>query len=122
MSFLRLLQHDVGGAQEDVLAVAVGDPAQGAHAARDDDHRVGSIGAAGEGGVHALEIVRDGPGRQAQAAGQFLGDHRRGVVAEHDMYLMLAGIEVIEQALGVKRAAGSGDGDKYSQGRRMVES
>jgi hypothetical protein len=28
---------------------------------------------------------------------------------------MLRGIEIVEQALSVKRAAGSGDGDKYSQ-------
>jgi hypothetical protein len=31
--------------------------------------------------------------------------------------VVLAGIEVIEQALGVERATGSGDGDKYSQGQ-----
>jgi hypothetical protein len=35
---------------------------------------------------------------------------------------VLAGIEVVEQALGVERAAGSGNGDKYSQRQRMVES
>jgi hypothetical protein len=35
---------------------------------------------------------------------------------------VLARIEVVEQALGVERAAGSGNGDKYSQGQRMVES
>lgn len=33
---------------------------------------------------------------------------------------MLDGIEIVEEALGVKRAAGSSDGDKYSQGRRML--
>jgi hypothetical protein len=38
------------------------------------------------------------------------------------MQLLLPGIEIIEQALSVKRTAGSGDGDKYSQARRMVES
>ena len=36
------------------------------------------------------------------------------------MNLVLAGIEIVEETLGVKRAAGSGDGDKYSQGRRML--
>jgi hypothetical protein len=35
---------------------------------------------------------------------------------------VLARIKVIEQALGVERPAGSGDGDKYSQKQRMVES
>jgi hypothetical protein len=35
--------------------------------------------------------------------------------------LVLARIKVVQQALGVKRAAGSGYGDKYSQGLRMVE-
>ena len=119
---LAFLQHDVGGAQENVVAGAVRNPAQGAHAARDDDHRVGGVGAAGEGGVHTLEIVRDGPGREAQATRKFLGDDRRGVTAKHDVNLVLARIKVIEQALGVERPAGSGDGDKYSQKQRMVES
>jgi hypothetical protein len=36
--------------------------------------------------------------------------------------LVLAGIEVVEQSLGIERAAGSGNGDEYSQRRRMVES
>ena len=119
---LLFLQHDVGGPQQDIVAVAVRDPAERAHAARDDDHRVRSIGAARKWGVHALQIVRDRAGRQAQAAGKFLGDHRRRVAAEHDVKLVLAGIEIVEQALSVKGAAGSGDGDKYSQVRRMVES
>jgi prepilin-type N-terminal cleavage/methylation domain-containing protein len=119
---LVFLQHDVGGAQEKVVAVAVGDPAQSAHAAREDDHRIRGVGAAGERGVHALEIMRDGPGWQVQAAGQFLGDHRRSVTAEHNVKLVLPGVEVVEQALGVERTAGSGDGDKYSQGLRLVES
>jgi hypothetical protein len=35
---------------------------------------------------------------------------------------MLGRIEIVEQALGVERAAGSGNSDKYSQGQRMVES
>jgi hypothetical protein len=34
---------------------------------------------------------------------------------------MLAGVEIVEEPLGVKRTAGSGDGDQYSQGRRIVE-
>jgi hypothetical protein len=37
------------------------------------------------------------------------------------MNLVLRRIEVVEQALSVKRAAGSSDGDKYFQGRRMVD-
>jgi hypothetical protein len=34
---------------------------------------------------------------------------------------VLARIKVVQQTLGVKRAAGSGNGDKYSQRLRMVE-
>ena len=115
------LQGDVGRAEQHVFAIAMGDPAQRAHAARDDDHGVGSIGAAGEWGVHALEIVRDRAGRQPQAAGQFLRDDCRGILTEYDVDLVLAGIEVVEQPLGIKRAAGSGDGDKYSQQLWMVD-
>jgi hypothetical protein len=42
-------------------------------------------------------------------------------LAEHDVNLMLAGVQIVEEALGVKRATGSGNGDKYSQRQRMVE-
>jgi hypothetical protein len=30
---------------------------------------------------------------------------------------VLLGIKIVEQPLGIERAAGSGDGDKYSQGQ-----
>jgi len=109
------LQHDVGGAQEHIVAVTVRNPSQRAHAARDNDHRVGGIGAAGKGRVHALEVVRDGARGQAQPPGQFLGNHRWRVAAQDNIDLVLAGIQVVEQPLGVERAAGSGNGDKYSQ-------
>jgi hypothetical protein len=35
--------------------------------------------------------------------------------------LVLAGVEIIEESLGVQRAAGSGNCDEYSQGQRIVE-
>jgi hypothetical protein len=34
---------------------------------------------------------------------------------------VLAGVEIIEESLGVQRAAGSGNSDEYSQGQRIVE-
>ena len=113
---LLLLQHHIGGAQQDVLAVAVGDAAQRAHGAGNHDHRVGRVRAAGERRVHALQVVRCHARWKPQAAGQFLGDHCWRVVAEHHVDLVLGGIQVVEQTLGVKRAAGSGDGDEYFQG------
>ena len=36
-------------------------------------------------------------------------------MAQDDMDFVLAGVEVVEQPLGVKRAAGSGDGHENSQ-------
>jgi hypothetical protein len=58
--------------------------------------------------------------RQAQALGQFLGDHRLRIIAEDDMKLMLAAINIIEEPLGIKHPAGSGYGDDYSQADRSL--
>jgi len=52
---------------------------------------------------------------QAQAAGQFHGDDLRRVMAHHDVDFMRARIQIIEQPLRVKRAAGSGDGNEDFQ-------
>ncbi|GDY19509.1 hypothetical protein LBMAG56_08540 [Verrucomicrobiota bacterium] len=38
-----------------------------------------------------------------------------GVIAQHDVNFVVGGVEVVEQTLGVKRAAGTGDGDQDSQ-------
>jgi len=50
--------------------------------------------------------------RQFQPVGQFHRDDLLRVIAQHDMDFMLARIQIIEQPLRVKRAGGSGDGDK----------
>ena len=52
------------------------------------------------------------PGGQAQAAGQFLGDDLLRVIALHDVDFVRARVEIVEQPLRVKRAAGSGDGNE----------
>ena len=113
--FALLFQDHVGSAEQYILAVPVGDAAERAHGAGDDDHHVRRIGAAGEGGVHALQPVRFHAGRKFQTFGQFGGHDLLRVIAHHDMDLVLGRIEVVEQALRVKRAAGSGDGDKDFQ-------
>src|SRR5207244_1927239 len=95
-----------------VFAVAVRDAAQRAHRAGDDDHRVRRVRAARERGVHAFEIVRLHAGRQAQAAGQFLGDDLLRVVALHDVDFVRLWVEVVEQPLRVERAAGAGEGNE----------
>ena len=112
INFFAFLQHHVGGTEQHVLAVSMGDAAHRAHRAGDDDHGVGRIRAAGKWRVHAFEVVRLDPDGQAQAVGQFLGDDLLGVVAHHDMDFVLARVEIIEQPLRVKRAAGSGDGNE----------
>ena len=38
-----------------------------------------------------------------------------GIIAEHQVDLILSSIEVVEQALGIQHTAGSCDGNKYSQ-------
>ena len=54
---------------------------------------------------------------QAQAFGHLFADDLVRVIAEHDVDLVLARVEVVEQALGVERTAGSGDGDENFHGR-----
>ncbi len=49
---------------------------------------------------------------QAQAAGQFPGDDLLRVIAQHDVDFVLARIQIVEQPLRVKRAAGPGDGNE----------
>ena len=52
--FLVFLEHHIGGAEQGVFAVAVGNATEGAHGAGEDDHRIKGIGAAGERDIHAL--------------------------------------------------------------------
>jgi hypothetical protein len=59
--------------------------------------------------------------RKTQSAGEFLGDDRVGVVAEQNVKFVVPGAELVEEALGVKGAAGSGDGDDDSHAWRLTE-
>ena len=97
---------------QNVLTVTVCDAAHRAHRAGNHHHRVRRIGAAGERGVHALERVGSGAVGQAQTRGEFLRDDLSGIIAEDDVEFVLARVQVVEQALRVKRAAGSRDGDE----------
>ena len=81
--------------------------------AGNDHHRIRRVRAAGKRRVHAFDVVRLDAGRQAQAAGQFPGDDLRRVMAEHNVDFVRVRVEVVEQPLGVKRAAGPGDGNEY---------
>src|SRR5690606_41767892 len=54
-------------------------------------------------------IVANDAGLEPQALGKFLLNHRRRVAAENDMDLVIHGIKGVQQALRVKRAAGTGD-------------
>jgi hypothetical protein len=52
---------------------------------------------------------------QPQALRQFQADDLLGVLAQHDVDVVVARIQVVEQPLRVNRAGGSGDGDEYFQ-------
>jgi hypothetical protein len=52
---------------------------------------------------------------QPESSRQFLGDHLLRVVTLHHMNLMRSRVEIVEQALCVKRTAGTGDGNEYFQ-------
>ena len=88
------------------------DTAKRAHAAGYDNHCIWRVGTAGERSIHALEIVHRRARWKLEAAGEFFGNDGLGIIAEHDMDLMLSGSEAIQEALGIKRAAGSSDGDE----------
>jgi len=57
--------------------------------------------------------------RQAQTFGQLLRNNGLGVIAQHDMNFMFAAIKIVQQTLSVEQAAGPGNGNEYSQGRRI---
>lgn len=62
----------------------------------------------------------DHAGGQAQAAGQFRSHHLMGVITHHHVDFVLARVQIIEQPLGIQRAAGSGDGNKDLQCKRII--
>ena len=57
-----LLERDVGGAGDERVGQTVGDGGQRAHGARQDDHAVGWMAAAGDGGADVGVGVLDGLG------------------------------------------------------------
>src|SRR2546428_10996067 len=90
-------------------------------AAGNADHRVEGVRAAGERRVHAFDIVRLRARRQAESLGQFLCDDRLAVAGDDDVDVMRARVEVVEETLGIKRAAGPGDGDNdFQSGKRIM--
>jgi len=115
--FLLFLERDVRATQQHVVAIAVGDAPHRAHGAGNHDHHIRGIGPAGEGRVHALEIVSFHAGGEAQTVRKFLRDDHLCILAHNDVNFVLRWIEMFEQALGVTHSTGSGDGDDYSQGQ-----
>jgi hypothetical protein len=118
--FLFFLQYDIGGAKQNVLAKAMSYAAKGAHAAWDNNHGIGGIRAAGKRGVHALKIVRGDAFGQPEAIRQFLGDDGLSIIAQNRVDLMGGAIQIVQQALSIQQTAGSGNGDEYSQGQRIL--
>lgn len=114
------LEHNVGGAEEDVIADAVGDSAEGTHAAGDNDHGIGGVGATGEVGLHTAEGVGMDTWWDLEALGEFFAEDGLGVAAEDDMDLVCLGVQVIQEALGVETAASAGDGYDQSHGNESV--
>ena len=118
-----LFQTDVGGAFDEVLGEAVGDAAEGAHGAGENDHAVGGVGAAGDvgayvlvgelhnfGGVCAEELLNEAVG--AVESGLF-GEHAEGAWAddEVDVSYAVVGFEGQKHVAGEECTARSGDGE-----------
>ena len=55
------------------------------------------------------------PGVKFQPVRQLLRNDLLRVIAEHDVDFVSARIQIVQQALRVERAAGSGDGDENLQ-------
>jgi hypothetical protein len=119
-----LLEGDVGGALDEMGSCAIGDPGQGAHAARDHDHGVGGIRAAGHVGADIgvgllVNLVRGLPQHlrdQVAAAFElkFLGEDTQGAVGSDEVdrlhaLVALDGQQKLPQEDGTA-GAGSSDG------------
>ena len=71
-----LLQHDVGGALDQVVGQAVRDRGQRAHAARAHGHRIGGIGA---GSDRCQPVLAREHGELAVARAEALAEQARGL-------------------------------------------
>src|SRR5205823_3096736 len=76
--------------------------------------------AAGERCVHAFEVVRLRARRQAESLRQFLRDDRLAVAGDDHVEVMWARVEIVEETLGVKRAAGACDGNNDFQSGKSI--
>jgi len=99
--FFLFLKDYISSAQQNILAIAMSDAAQGAHAAWNDDHGIRGIGAAGKRRVHALKIMRSCSRWKTKTSRQFLSDDHLGIIAQHDVDFMLFWVKIIEQPLGI---------------------
>jgi hypothetical protein len=86
-----------------------------AHAAWDDHHGVGGIGAARKRRVHAPESVGNRFWRQSQTTRQFFCNYNMGIVAEHHVQLVPGVGEIVQQPLGIEHSTGTGDRNEDSQ-------
>ena len=122
-----LLQEDIGGTQDQVLACSGGDPADCPHRTGHDNHAIEKGAAAGKGGIHRLLAVLD------DAVGQFqfpdlFPDHLLRVWREDEVNLVISQREMMEESLEIDRPTGSGGGKDESHdfwemgdGRRWKE-
>lgn len=113
---LLFFQNHIRGPQQHVFTQAVCDSPKRPHGAGYDHHRIGRIGTAREGSIHALQVVRFGAGRKFQAVGQFFRNNGLSVITQNEVDLVLSAMKIIEQTLGVNNPAGTGDGNDDSQG------
>ena len=118
-----LFEANVGGTLDEMAGVAVGDAGQGSDAARQDDHSVGGIGAAGDVGSDVgIGLLVDFAGSVAEHAldefvaageGEFFGQDAQGAVRgdEVDGLNALVALDCQQELLEKQRSAGAGGGD-----------
>ena len=108
-----LLQHDVGGAVDQVVALAMGDRGEGLHAAGRDDHAQGEEGAAGErGALVVLGVGARGHGADfGQAVRCLVEERARPPPAQDEVALDVGGPQRLQQPHAIDDASGAGDAD-----------
>src|SRR5262245_34002402 len=108
-----LLEHDVGRAMHEVLAVAVGNPAEGAHRAGNDHHALGLERARRDRGAHVALAVGD-CGESTHLLDGVAGLVLEGALrpfADDEMALDVAALERLEHPHAENGAGRAGHAD-----------
>lgn len=116
-----LLEHDIGGARDQVVAQARGDGRQRLHAARHDNHAVDAERPAGDGRGHVVDVV-DVVGQGAHVGRVVVGlvlERLLGPLGDDEVRLDVEAAEGDEQLDAEDCACGARHGDDDALAARL---